>query len=66
MCRGRRTRLFCCGEWKALLASANCAWKEVEIPTSEKSSFIIAWNPFPAFRMSLSFLKFQYKTKARE
>lgn len=41
-------------------------YKEVEIPTSEKSSFIIAWNPFPAFRLSLSFLKFQDKAKAIE
>jgi hypothetical protein len=37
--------------------------EEVEIPTGEKRSIIIARHPFPAFRMCLSFLKFQDKVK---
>ena len=37
--------------------------EEIEIPTGAKSSIIIARHPFPAFRMCLSFLKFQDKVK---
>lgn len=36
---------------------------EVEIPTGEKSSIIIARYPFPAFKMCLAFVKFQDKVK---
>ena len=37
--------------------------EEEEIPNGDKSSIIIARYPFPAFRMYLSFLKFQDKVK---
>lgn len=36
---------------------------ETEIPTGEKSSLIIARHLFPAFRMYLSFLRFQDKVR---
>lgn len=39
--------------------------EEVEIPTGDKSSIVIARHPFPAFRMYLSFIKFLDKVKLK-